>query len=250
MKVLFTSNSQAAALRRADRLFRPDNGYAPFFFVTPGATGPYLNILADGRLEPTHKTEKTQPYAHPPKTTEMRLSDFDAIVVSSLGFTDGGARFLSPFNIGPLVADFEPLETTTSDSLASIACFREVHSNTLLKHHGFRFARKVRDRFAGPILIQPTPYPSEILREDAEWPVNRKYRRAMDYYSFVQTLTNALLEKFAGEHSMTLLPRPPETLADGLFSRSGFIREDDAIHSNEHYGALVLAQVGRVLGAV
>lgn len=251
MKILITGNSQAAALRKAGRDSVPLDGVDLSYFVAPGGTGPHMTVGPDGRLQEHSRNTKAPPFSDPPGTEDVPMSQFDAIVISALGYVDGGVKFRGPFADGPFVAEFAPIDVTGEEALVSKACFREVHAS-LTATPGFRFAADLRKHFAGPIIVQPMPYPSAESRSSPTWATRQRYRDAIGFNGFLATLTDRLLADFCAEHAMTLLPRPPETIEDGPFTGMAYMREGDGVHPNDLYGKLVLGQIhaaAKALGA-
>lgn len=242
MKILVTGNSQAAALRKAVRETGPVNGMRLSFFVTPGGTGPYFTIKPDGRLEENSPSVKNKPFADPAGTEDIPVSQYDAIVISALGYVDGAVKFRGPFSEGPFVADFSPIDVSAGEDLVSKACFREVHRATVLGA-AFQFAADLRKHFSGPIIVQPMPYPSAESRDAATWATRQRYRDTAGFHTFLTSITDALLAEFCATHTLTLLPRPVETIIDGPFTSMNYMREQDGVHPNDRYGRLVLEQI-------
>lgn len=242
MKVLITGNSQAGALRKAARENGPPPGVSLSFYVTPGGTGPYFDITPDGRLEENSPTRKGEPFCDPPGTEDIPIAQYDAIVISALGFVDGGVKFRGPFADGPFVAEFAPANLGSGDQLVSMACFKEVHQATVLGA-AFNFAAQLRKHYAGMVLVQPMPYPSAESRQSPTWATGQRYQDADGFHSFLTRMTDSLLEDFCATHALTLLPRPSVAIVPGPFTSMDHMREQDGVHPNARYGQLVLDQI-------
>ncbi|MFN3628236.1 MAG: hypothetical protein ACK4S3_10220, partial [Parvibaculum sp.] len=91
MRLLVVGNSQAGVLKQAHDIDPKVLGVSPFFYVVPGGTGPYLRVEND-RLVVTMSIDAFPPRIDPPEANAP-LSSFDAIVVSALGYADGGFQF-------------------------------------------------------------------------------------------------------------------------------------------------------------
>lgn len=166
LKVLVAGNSQASVLRAAARMIEnPATQPWPHFYVVPGGLGPHLAVAQDGVLEVTAISPKAPPYFHPVDVEHARLLDYDAIVVSALGFVDGGFAFHNSIIAQGLVAEFQPRDSAPPWHLISQATQREVVRSGFERQDGFRFLRGLREAFDGPVLVQPFPYLSDVMPE-------------------------------------------------------------------------------------
>ena len=250
VKVLVAGNSQASMLKVAwDRApaARPA-GLELYFHVTPGGQGPYMTV-EDGRIAVTAQDPNFPPYAAPPETTGMPLSDFDAVVISALGYVSGGSRFNNPLTTLAAMPDFGPRGALATAELVSPACYAEMLQAGLADQHGLRFLRALGAGYDGTIVVQPFPYPSDALVGLAEWDMTRNYADPLGAHRVLQGARDAALETLCAAAGATLMPCPdPAWRAAGL-TPADLMRDTDHVHPTLRHGALVLEQIAATLGA-
>jgi hypothetical protein len=241
VRVLIVGNSQAGVLKSAHDANPGILGVDPFFFVVPGGTGPYMRA-EDDRMIVTGTIEGFPPRINPPEA-DSPLSTFDAVVVSALGYADGGWRYQNPITTSAFVPDFSPKAT---GELASPAAFRQIVYGGLQKQLGFVFLDSLRATYRGPIILQPFPRLSERLPEREDWQLRRDYDNFLEMHHLIERARCDFLSAKAKELDIVLLPFPFE---DPWWTPATMMRDDDMVHVNVKYGSLVLEQIAHALNA-
>ncbi len=241
MKVLIAGNSQASPLMLALRgnLFPRDSGLVLAFNVTPGGTGPHFGI-ENGKLKVLDHSGPYAPHVSPADVADMRISDFDAIVVSALGFVDGGFAYPSTLVSRTVVAEFGPKPALGDVPMISQSCFRDILSTALESHPGFRFLRLLQQGYTGRILVQPFPYLSDVMIDRADWRIRRQYEDALGFHEYLNGTRDNFLERLCTTTLVELLPRPQLEARAPFFAPAAIMSERDGLHPKPEYGALVL----------
>ncbi|MCC6305350.1 MAG: hypothetical protein IT545_09155 [Rhodobacteraceae bacterium] len=248
MRVLVCGNSQAGALFRAVNAGPAGAEVWPHFFVIPGGDGPALRIRPDLGLEVTHSNPRFPPYHAPAATAGTRLSDYDAIVVSALGWVDGGFMYENPITRQGAVAEFGPRPGEPFGPLISQATQLAVLRQGLAVQPGVVFLRALARVFRGPVLVQPFPYPSEEMKERTDWQIREWYRDFLGMHRFLQAARDAEIARLCAECGATLLAHADPAWSADCFSPRAFIAGGDGLHPTAAFGALVLGQIRRALG--
>lgn len=244
MRVLVAGNSQAAALRLALKggLLKDSLAIRPEFYVVPGGGGPYFTI-ADGRLAVTAFNRQFPPYTDPPDVASRQIGEYDAVVVSALGFVDGGFLYGNLIPEQGYVAEFLPRQEQPGRPLISRACLADMMRPGLMRQAGFVFLEKLRTEYAGPVLVQPFPYPSDYLIEREDWKVRQWYHDFIGFSRFLQGLRDAALQEICAGLGVTLLAAPDPSWSAQGFTPRALMRDSDGLHPMPAYGAMVWQQV-------
>lgn len=248
MKLLVTGNSQGGALRLAlkEGLLEDEETVRPDFYVVPGGTGPYFT-LQDGKLLVTAFNDKFPPYMDPPDTGDRRIEDYDAVLVSALGYVDGGFVYDNPIPKQGYVAEFLPRKDRPERPLISGSCLADIMRPALMRQPGFVFLQELRDKFSGRILVQPFPYSSEYLAEREDWEVRRIYEDYIGFNRFLFQLRDHALREICDELGVELLDPPDPSWSVSCFTPRALMRDSDGLHPMPAYGAMVLRQVTETL---
>lgn len=251
MKLLIAGNSQASCLKSAlDAQPGLLEGIQPHFYVCPGGAGPFFDIQ-DDRLHvfPWGINEKAPPRQHPEGTAQMPLSSFDAIVVSSLGYVDGGFTYVNPITRQGLMHAFGPKPNEYTDRLISKEACRSIVSHMIGQHHGVNFLRKLRQSYGGPVIVVPYPMLSENIVSHEGWALARMYEDPAGANAFFSDARDECLAQLCTTLGARLLQRPAEALTEGRFTRSALMSNTDMLHPLHTYGRLVLQRLSTELAA-
>lgn len=250
MRVLVAGNSQAGCLRLAlaGGLAAPDPALDLEFLVVPGGTGPYLAV-EDGRLAVTLKNERFPAYRFPPDAPDRPLADYDAVLVSALGYVDGGFAYENPVTAQGQLAEYGPKRMEPRRPLLSKSCYTEIVEHGLRSQRGFTFLRGLRAAFAGPVLVQPFPYPSDALAEREDWSLRQSHEDFLGAHRFLCRARDDRLAALCRALDVELLPCPDPAWQESCFTPRALMRDADCIHAEGAYGALVLRQVSQALHA-
>lgn len=242
MKILVAGNSQTGCLKEAydadPSLLPPDAEL--FFYVTPGAQGPYLAVEND-KLVLTLVNEEFPPRIFPNNTSEIPVGDFDLIVVSALGYIDGGFRWENPILSLAILSEFAP--TMYHKAPVSDMCYREMVLESFRNHYGFQFIKSLRENYIGRVVVQPFPYTSDEILSRDDWHFAQKYRTTKAAHQFFAQAKNAALETLCDEFTLDLLGYPRAEWSENYFTPANLMRSSDCIHPTAEYGALVLRQI-------
>lgn len=201
MRLLVVGNSQAGVLKIAHDANPGILGFDPFFYVVPGGTGPYMRAEND-RMIVTGTIEGFPPRINPPEA-DAPLSTFDVVVVSALGYADGGWRYQNPITTSAFVPDFGP---TATGELVSPAGFRQIVNGGLQQQLGFVFLDTLRATYPGPIILQPFPRLCERLQEREDWQLRRDYKDFLGMHQLIETARCDFLKAKCEQLAVTLLP--------------------------------------------
>lgn len=247
MRILVLGNSHATCLAQAYRRGRDGIGEIGelFFWVSPGGGGPSMGAR-DGRIVILKEHPVYRPYQWPDGVDGMPLATFDAILISALGHLDCGALEGSGhLGLGAL-AEFGPRTAAAELELVSDRCYRAMLRASFAGQLGYRFVRELRDAYAGPIIVQPFPYPSETLKEDDGWGLRALYDDHCGAHDFLVAERDLFLRETCAAIGLDLLPHPVRR-PGGSFTPARLMRPTDAMHGNGAYGALVLRQLDAAL---
>lgn len=243
MNVLIVGNSQAGCLKRAEaETPAASRAVSLHFHVVPGGTGPYLTVR-DDRLQKTEAGRNFEARIFPPGAETMALSEFDAIVVSALGYIDGGFKFHNPIVSGAVLAEFEPIDNTRE--IVSEACHSLLVKSGLERQPGVKLLRSLAESYRGRILVQPFPYPSKSLRDRPDWSLRTLYGNYLGAHAWLHAAKDAALAALCEETGAELLAYPARD--EEFWTNADLVRDSDLIHVNEKYGSFVLAQIEQAL---
>ncbi len=248
MRVLIAGNSQAGAMfRAAQGELRPDMGDVElYFYVIPGGTGPYFRV-ADDRLVVTSFNEQFPPYKDPPDVDQQDLSSFDAVVVSALGYIDGGFQYSNPIVSQGIVPEFDPLPEAAGQPLISQATLRAVVRHGLLTQPGYTFLRELSKTYGGRILVQPFPHLSDYMLERDDWPLRKFYRDVEGANRYLAALRDDTNAEICKELGVELLDYPDPAFHETGFTPRRLMRDSDGLHPEAEYGAMVLSQIAALM---
>jgi hypothetical protein len=250
MKVLIAGNSQAGPLKVAHSAgsYDPSSGIVFEFYAVPGAPGPSFDIC-DDRLKPIRFNTEFPPYASPAAAKETPLSAYDAIVVSALGYIDGGFSYWCDISFQAVVAEFKPHRVPETSPLVAQSCFRDVLAFGLERHEGMKFLRELSKSYSGRILVQPFPYVSDALIDHAGWHVRSRYVDVLGFNQFLNDTRDEIMQRICDETGAKMLPRPMLSAREAAFTPARFMSERDCLHPTEEYGAQVLEIIRKALSA-
>lgn len=238
MRLLIAGNSQALCLK--DAIDANPNvipvGWEVSFVVTPGGNGPYLALDGE-RLVETRKHPDHPMRSSPSGAFEDPIGVYDAVLVSALGYIDGGFRFHNPFMEQGALYRFGPTGTLP---LISEGCYQETLRGLLLSQPGFRFLTNLRKIFKGRIFAQPFPLLSEAIIDHPDWRLKRHAADPVGMYRFLSSTAMKCLGKVCAEANATMLALPEGELA-------GFSPRDqlgpDHVHPKSAFGLNMMRQL-------
>lgn len=248
MEILVAGNSQAVGLKWAYEANPHLLGSRVrlSFYVTPGGHGPYFDIRS-GQLQVA--TDCPFPaFAVPQETPGRPIDSYDAVVVSALGYVDGGYHYSTNLYQHGLLFGFDPKPNDLVERLISRACFTRSLLAALDSLPGSRFLHDLRRSYRGPVLVQPFPLLSEAVKEHDGWPLRRMYKDYLGMHRFLCQQTGRYLEALCHETETTLLPYPNQNWVEAQFTPREYMDPNDGFHGYSAYGALVFEQVARHLG--
>jgi hypothetical protein len=249
VKVLFVGNSQLGCLKLAlDET--PDllQGHEVHFQVFPGGEGPSFE-MESGKLVPIKEAINPNfpPRVSPEEARDLPLDAYDAIVVSALGYVDGGFYYKNPATLQGQLHGYGPKKNELSNRPLSAACYRSLISGCLLSQHGFKFLSRLRENFGSRIIVQPFPLMSEIVKDHPDWPLNKMYEDPLGAHRFITQTRDEVLAAACDSASALLLAHPDENWKDRLFTPRELMGKGDGLHPLPAYGQKVLRQVAQVL---
>ncbi|WP_216725653.1 hypothetical protein [Thiorhodococcus drewsii] len=250
MNILLVGNSQLACLKKAYDVQPEILGQFGdiSFYVTPGGTGPYLTVN-NGLLELIKEgiNPKFPPRAYPENTPSIPLDNYDLIVVSALGYIDGGFYYPSPATRQGIIFDFCPKPNAITSRYISVPCYKKIIEGTLLSQPGIKFLMILRKYFCKDILVQPFPLPSKDIQNHPEWPLNSMYEDVLGAHKFFCQERDLFMKNFCEKHNMTLLSYPLGIGREDYFSPPDLMGASDGLHPTERYGELVLRQIANAV---
>ncbi len=205
MRILFAGNSHASCVKRAFDS-RPEilAGHDVFFFVTTGGAGPSFKLQGDEiRVigDPVTRTSSEE-------VKSLPLSSYDVVVLSALGYVDGGFCYNNVITKQGLLFAYKPKGNEITSRYISRKCYEKVVFSSLRKQNGVRFLSSLRAVFDGKIMVQPMPIMSEMVRDDPRWALNQMYGDPIGAHEFFCRTRDEFLKTVCGEVSAELLPYP------------------------------------------
>jgi hypothetical protein len=247
MKILFAGNSQTSCLKRAfDNNPETLEKHQVYFHVTPGGTGPYFKIKDDklsviqGAINPNFP-----PRLHPEDVPTPSLNSFDVIIVSALGYIDGGFYYPghSPVIAQGLLHQYSPKPNKLADRLLSKSCYKDIIFTLLSQQPGFQFLFDLKNNYNKRIIVQPFPFISEIIKNHQEWPINKMYNDPLGAHAFFQKTRSQYLMETCKKLSVELLPYPVTEWEKTLFAPKEFMALSDGLHPSDDYGQMIIEQI-------
>ena len=244
MRVLILGNSQASALRGASSQgkFTARTSIDFSFYVVPGGQGPNFTVKGD-RFSVTAFDERYPPQCAPEGVPDTSLQDYDAVVVSALGYIDGGFLYGNVIPRQGLLAEFGPRPNEDVSALISVACLRETMIEGFRRHAGFQLLEELGAAYSGDIIVQPFPYVSACLQEREDWAMRRFYDDYIGAHLCLGELRTGVLQGICERNGARLLPPPEAAVTDQMFTRKELMNTHDGLHGSAEYGAMVLHQI-------
>ncbi len=264
MRICLLGNSHAASLIAAWRGAPDLTGVAQMQLVVQSGKGPRDIIVQNGDLS-AGTPELKQVLAQFGTSGPVALRDFDAIVITGCGLS-----------IFPLVSMFRhhtvwgwpssdkvlarlmrdedspPARQMISQPCAD-AALGEIMSQTL----AVDLAQRIRAQVGIPIFLIPQPRPAQkLLSHNRKGAGFNRLLRIGDAPKVSALFDTALAELANGLGDTTVLYQPPETIEQYLTTQNAYTdqaqrlanlerkqRQEDILHANGEYGALVLQQL-------
>lgn len=244
MRLLFAGNSHASCLKRAhDSHPGLLSKCEVFFYVTTGGAGPLFTIK-DNKLNvigaPVTRVS-------PEEVRGLPLNHYDVIVISALGYVDGGFCYNNVITKQGLLAAYRPKPNKVTNRYLSKNCYIQVISSSLRAQHGVQFLLNLRASFGGRIIVQPLPVMSEIVKGHPDWALNQMYDDPIGAHEFFSRIRDEFLANICKEVSAELLPYPIASWRNDLFAPAEFMSKDDGLHTLDSYGEMVIRQIASVL---
>jgi hypothetical protein len=249
VKILFVGNSQLGCLKLAfDETPDVLHGHEIHFQVFPGGEGPSFD-LEGGKLVPIQEAVNPNfpPRVSPEEAAELPVDAYDVIVVSALGYVDGGFYYKNPATLQGQLHGYGPKTNDLSNRPLSAACYRSLISGCLRGQDGFKFLSRLRASFRSRIIVQPFPLMSEIVRDHPGWSLNRMYEDPIGAHRFITQARDEVLAAACDSVSAVLLPHPDASWKDQLFTPRELMGKGDGLHPLPPYGEMVLRQVVQAL---
>ncbi|MFV1874456.1 hypothetical protein [Nioella sp.] len=251
MKVLVIGNSQSAALKRAHEP-RAENlrakGFDCHFYVILGGSGPDF-LIEDDRLVPGKIVKTHPPFMSPAGTNEIPLKEFDALLISALGYFDGGFRHKNLITRAGVLADCRPRGEALKRPPVSHPCMAEIMAAALERQNGIRTLRRICETYVGPVFVQRWPHLSEAILDHQDWGLRLWYEAPAKAYRILAELRDSAMEEIANDIGARLLDYPDFDHPRG-FSPRGMMRDSDYLHQSDAYADLIIDQLCERLGIV
>jgi hypothetical protein len=247
MKILLLGNSLVGCLLDA---YRPDihlGGYHVAFIVVPGADGPDLMISED-RLHPRDAEQfpHNPPFCWPSAAWLEELKNQDAVVIGALGFLDDpqfpgaslfGSFMLPSFRVRDGLVN-PPPPVTRSVAAASLR-------GQWSTQPGAMFSKKLRQFYAGRILVLPYPAPARSTLKDHSCHLAQIYEEPSDAAHFFESLRQNWLTDWCRENRLDLLElRAPDP--ENLLTPDHLLAAD-RFHMAPSLSDLILRQIDKCL---
>ncbi|AJE46930.1 hypothetical protein [Celeribacter indicus] len=261
-RVCILGNSHVAAFVAAIDAC-PDRwpGVSPSFFAAHGHALDRYD-LRDGWLVSEDKGARAR-IARLTGRDSLRLSDYDAFVVTGLHFSIFTPvrvfRELSALDM-PSVAGHETA-LAEGRPLASGPMLRAYTADRLARTMAFRLAHKLRAGGDVPVFIASQPRPSR--RACA---TGRRYHGFAQLSErgdgpFVSDWFDRTASALCAAEGLTFLPQPAQTVEDGIFTREPFLRgsvrlakrrnlahgAEDVLHANAAFASLLIDDLAEAL---
>lgn len=254
-------NSHAGCLKRANEQSPEILGRFGeiSFYVTPGGTGPYLELGKNGELSEMRVSpeclravsntdiSELPTYFTPADTPSVPIQRYDVIVLSALGRSLGGIGMHEPLYRQGALARFGVKPNGINKSLISEDCFDDIFSAWVDSHQGIKLFRALRSFTKSQIIVQPFPYYSQAAVTHPGWDMANIYQDAIGANRFYQQKKNDYLVKLCQYEAAILLNYPNPEWSVDCFTPAALIKSTDLIHATDEYGKLVLEQCASIL---
>ena len=171
------------------------------------------------------------------------LRDYGAVVISALGYIDGGFLYGNVIPRQGLLAEFGPKPNEDVDTLISVSCMREAMLEGFSRHAGFQLLDELGKAYSGDIIVQSFPYVSAYLQEREDWALRRFYDDYIGAHQCLCELRNDVLKDICDRNNARLLAPPASAVTDQMFTLPDLMNNHDGLHGSADYGALVLGQI-------
>jgi hypothetical protein len=215
------------------------------FLVIPGGDGPDLDVNS-GILSYDLKgiNSRSVPYIYPDDNFNLSISNYDVIVIFSLGFIGDpnypstyimNQALISSFNsrVDPLkcpnILDDQPITTLVAEN---------IFNNRIENQPGIRFVRKLREQFSNRIIFHQYPKLSSAVANNSKWVLNTLYENPYQVLSFYSYLRDEYLKKLAQSYSLLLLDDPFSSNSEIIYTPAEYICSD-CFHPNEKYSKMI-----------
>jgi hypothetical protein len=205
-----------------------------------GHVGRRFNNLAfqDGAIHPTDDFTASRFARFNEKGRRfLPAADFDFVLII------GARTYLDPvFRSLLLAAAKGPFITS--------GLKRRMVRDYLHRHVGYRFACQFAATGTARILMSAVAFPTEGSPRHEKTVGNTLRPATAEELAEIWQIVTAT----AAADGITLIPQPPETIVDGVFTRADYAVDDhlaknDFAHRNAAYGALILTQAMAVIRA-
>jgi hypothetical protein len=223
------------------------------FWVLPGGGQPSV-IFESGRLKAAPIVGGVKVLTTIAAAKEsLDISPYQLLIVSACGITAAQNEWIQrkpdvhPLGYLKCSGWFDGEEPETL-KLISSAMFEAAVESHVRQTASLKCAELLVRHFEGPILLQPWPAPSTLVRADPNWFVNRWYgARAREVWkAFFDAQWRALnaIPTTLGPR-VAVLPYPAPHIIRNAFTDES-LTAHDPWHGNPEYGSLVLEQIVRV----
>jgi hypothetical protein len=247
MKILLLGNSMVGCLLEA---YRPNIhllGYQIAFIVAPGADGPDL-MIRNNRLYPRdmERFPHNRPFCWPSGAWLEKLKNQHAVIIGALGFLDDPkfpdlsllGRFILPcFRIREGVENHPP-PVTRSVAAASLRGQWSTQPGALL-------SKKLRQLYAGRILVMPYPAPAQSILNDRSCHLAKIYEEPSEAAHFFESLRQTWLKDWCRENQLDLLEL--HTSAPDSLLTPDYLLAADRFHMAPCLSNEILKQIDRCM---
>lgn len=246
MKILILGNSHVQAVRACN----PGGaGLDLQYYAVPGGAGPRLERRGE-RLWPFNPDAPVMTDVPDAAAQGLDPRPFDVIAFCSLGI--GAVRPEYPDHLLRNVGLAELMEPGESQvmPLSRRVLLDHLVSAFIDQLAARRTLARLREIYAGPIVVAPMPLPATGLFQ-ADHPLPQTYGdRCGSFLSLIGQQVLSFLQAMAsGDPALTALDYPdPAWLAQGATPDEFVNHPGDPWHMNAAYGALVFDQIRRAAG--
>lgn len=244
MRVLICGNSHVGALWAPlrDGIIKPPNGIEINCYAVPGGQGPNFSIV-DGRLNVTAIDDNYPPYTDSTDTVHRPLGEYDAIVVSALGYFVGGFAHRNQILLQGLVGEYRPKRHPGVINLVSQGCMRDIIRNGLWMNQGCIFLSELSRSYSGNIIVQPIPLLSEDVRAREDCELSNYYEDNLGFSRFLTEARDQALRELCDACSADLLDYPDPSFRAQGFTPRHLMHPKDGAHATGAYGVMVVQQI-------
>jgi hypothetical protein len=248
MKLLVAGNSQAGPLHEAviNKYYSVPDGVEIDFYVVPGGAGPRFTIVGR-RLVVLQPDEKFPARFSSDDVPSNSIDEYDGILVSALGYVDGGYGYSNPVVRQGILPQFRPKNQESNLNYISNLCLRDIVTSNLLSQRGFRFLEELSKKFGGIIGVQPFPYLSSATKVHENWTAANLYEDPLGFHRLLTAYRIRAVEDACASAGAFLLPIHPLSDHENYFTPAELMRSVDGVHAGPKYGAFVLEKMVEIL---